>query len=68
MNFIQNLVRAINTINSNVWAFIVLLVGVFLVIHRIDSGRELITGGFALLRSGGSASIETTDTSAKVAS
>lgn len=53
--------RAINSINSNVWAFLILLVGVFLVIHKVDSGKELIAGGFVLLRSGANTNIEHAD-------
>lgn len=50
MNFMLNVVRALNTINSNVWAFILVLIGVFLVLHGSDKGGELIVGGFAILK------------------
>ncbi len=52
MNFVLGIAKFFNTINSNVWAVIVLLVGVFLVIRgEKGTGESLVTGGFALLRS-----------------
>jgi hypothetical protein len=48
----MNFVAAMNLIGSNVWAFLAFLVGVFLVVHKIDVGHEIVVGAFALLRSG----------------
>lgn len=50
MNFLMGVVRAVNTINSNVWAFLCVLIGVFLSLHGSQYGGELIVGGFATLK------------------
>lgn len=61
MGFVSGAVRALNSISSQVYAFVVLLVGVFLLIKGFDFGRELIVGAFALLRTTGSSNVEHLD-------
>jgi hypothetical protein len=50
-NFIDTAVRAINALNSNVWGFSCLCLGVFLFLHSPSVGGSIITGSFAILRS-----------------
>jgi hypothetical protein len=54
VSFFKNIVDAANAVNSNVWAFIAMMVGVVLSCHKIVIGDSLIVGGFAILRSGDS--------------
>lgn len=53
MDVIVKLVTAVNAINSNVWAFLALCLGVFLSVHGVNEvGHDLILGSFALLQGG----------------
>lgn len=47
----SNIVDALNSIKSNVWAVVLILVGCVLVLHGHESvGGSLSTGGFAVFR------------------
>lgn len=50
MDCFAEFVKSLNSLSSQVYAFITLLVGVFLILKGHDVGKELVVGGFALLR------------------
>jgi hypothetical protein len=50
MSFFENLVRAIDAINSNAWAFLALCIGAFLSVHKMAIGDQIVMGAFALLK------------------
>lgn len=55
MNFAGNLVKAIDAINSNAWAFLALCIGAFLSVHKMPIGDQIVMGSFALLKTGDAA-------------
>lgn len=68
VNFFQNIVSAANAVNSNVWAFLAMLIGVFLSVHKIPLGDQMIMASFALLRSAGTTMDHTNVATVKVGS
>ena len=46
----MNLVKALNEISLNIWALVIISLGVTLAIKGRAEGATLVTGGFALLR------------------
>jgi hypothetical protein len=61
VSFFQNIVDAANAVNSNVWAFVAMVIGVVLSIHKIALGDQMIMASFALLRSGGNTTVQHAD-------
>jgi hypothetical protein len=61
VNFFQNIVSAANAVNSNVWAFLAMCIGVFLSVHKVALGDQMIMASFALLRSGGNTTVQHAD-------
>jgi hypothetical protein len=52
---VQPLVRGLNDVRSNVWAVVLILVGIELVMHGHENvGGSLVTGAFAVFRSSNS--------------
>jgi hypothetical protein len=47
----QNFVLAVNSVNSNVWAFVAMGIGVVLSVHGLAVGESIIMGAFALWKS-----------------
>lgn len=50
MNIFKNFVDAVNAVNSNVWAFVALVIGVVLSLHHITLGESIIMSAFAVWR------------------
>lgn len=61
MGFFAGFIKSLNSLSSQVYAFVVLLVGVFLILKGHDVGKELVAGGFALLRVNSSTGVEHLD-------
>lgn len=51
-NYLQLPIDAVNSVKSNVWAVVLVLVGIMLVLHGHENvGGSLVTGAFAVFRS-----------------
>ena len=53
MKWLLDIANAFNAVRSNVWSVVLVFVGIYLVVHgHPQEGSGLITGAFAVFRSG----------------